>query len=487
MNFTTKISNSSGLTNGQEKALELLYNWFKSDSPAFSLSGRAGTGKTYVINYFLNAINTTVCVTAPTHKAVRIIESMTGRKGKTLHSLHGLRPNVNLDTFDLNNPQFDALAIPSMQNYKLIVCDECGMINSALHSLNIKRAMDMNVKILYVGDQNQLPPVKERLSPTFLLKDNYELTEIVRQAHDNPLMPILDLLVDDIKNNSANFLYYLIKNRENINSNKEGYKFVTNITEFHNLAFNHFKSDDFSKNTDYCRMSGWKNDTVKLHNDYIRHQLIPYFTNSDNSVNSKIDIVDINDIFTGYKTLMDEYNNATLINSEDYIVKSVKPSTNYNFKCFDIDLVTRVKRNPISIKIVDYTDQSFVTYYEKIKTLYFKALYAPANNRSTAWKTFFEFKNTYLTLVSFDIKYNGETKTTITKDIDYGFALTTHKLQGSTVENMFINLHDILYYSNGRPVLNSENNPYAVELRNKLVYTAISRTSKNAYIYFPLT
>ena len=164
MNFTTKMSNSSGLTNGQETALELMHKWFKSNSPVFCLSGRAGTGKTFVINHFLNSVNTNVCVTAPTHKAVRVIESMTGRKGKTLHSLHGLRPNVNLDTFDLNNPQFDALATPVMQNYKLIVCDECGMINSGLHSLNLKRAIDMNVKILYVGDQNQLPPVVHSLS-----------------------------------------------------------------------------------------------------------------------------------------------------------------------------------------------------------------------------------------------------------------------------------------------------------------------------------
>lgn len=54
-------------------------------------------------------------------------------------------------------------------------------------------------------------------------------------------------------------------------------------------------------------------------------QLIPYFLIPIILLfNSKIDIVDINDIFTRYKALMDEYNNATLTNSEDYVSKSVK-------------------------------------------------------------------------------------------------------------------------------------------------------------------
>lgn len=160
MDFADKIVGNGILTESQEKALDALIKWFRSDSPAFTLSGRAGTGKTYVINHFLEAINANVCVTAPTHKAVRVVEGMTGRKGKTLQSLHGLRPNTNLENFDLNNLQFDALGSPTIGNYKLIVCDECGMINQDLHALNLKRALDLNVKILYVGKTNRIAHTK---------------------------------------------------------------------------------------------------------------------------------------------------------------------------------------------------------------------------------------------------------------------------------------------------------------------------------------
>lgn len=333
-------------------------------------------------------------------------------------------------------------------------------------------------------DPKQLPPVNERISVTFLLKDCFELTDIIRQAHDNPLMEVLNLLVKDIDNNSADFLRYLIANRNRESSTGEGYKLIINKEEFSNIAIEHFKSNEFSKNPDYARIANWKNNTVNEYNHLIRHNILPYFSNS---LASELEIVDINDVFIGYKTLQDEYNSTTIINSEDYLVKSIKPETHYNFKCLNVELTTRAKRVPVEILIVDHSDSNFVMYQEKIKSLYFKALYSPQSARKNNWKNYFEFKNKYLILKSFDVLQNGQVKTTIAKDIDYAFALTTHKLQGSTINRMFVDLYDMLYFTNGSPVLSFAGNPYATETRNKLIYTAISRASEFAYIYFPLS
>lgn len=142
-----------GFTEGQMEGLERLEKWYNDPKDfLFTLKGRAGTGKTYMIKYFLdNIVKQSVCVTAPTHKAVRQIERSTGRKGKTLQSLHGLRPNTNLEDFDLHNVKFDALGNPTMNNYKLVIIDECSMVNISLDDLNIRRAKDLNVKLLYVG------------------------------------------------------------------------------------------------------------------------------------------------------------------------------------------------------------------------------------------------------------------------------------------------------------------------------------------------
>ena len=142
--FITKVSKYGGygFTNGQEEALTKIEDWYNNPKElSFTLSGRAGTGKTYIIKYLIdNIIKQPICVSAPTHKAVRTVERSTGRKGKTLQSLHGLRPNVNLEDFDLHNVKFDTLGNPTIGNYKIIVIDECSMVNPALHELNMKRA-----------------------------------------------------------------------------------------------------------------------------------------------------------------------------------------------------------------------------------------------------------------------------------------------------------------------------------------------------------
>ena len=52
------------------------------------------------------------------------------------------------------------------------------------------------------------------------------------------------------------------------------------------------------------------------------------------------------------------------------------------------------------------------------------------------------------------------------KDIDFGYRITIHKSQGSTYENVFINLDDIKKFSH---VIGSE------QMR-KLLYVGVSRT-----------
>ena len=155
MDFKEKIVKYSGygFTYGQMEALDKLSTWYNTPKDhVFTLSGRAGTGKTYILKYFIDKIvSNPICVSAPTHKALRNVEIHTNKKGKTLQSLHGLRPNVNLEDFNLNNVKFDQLGTPTMNNYKIIVIDECSMINQILFDLTVRRAQDLNVKILFVG------------------------------------------------------------------------------------------------------------------------------------------------------------------------------------------------------------------------------------------------------------------------------------------------------------------------------------------------
>jgi len=492
-NFVDKVAKYGGygFTSDQEKALDLLADWYNNPKDLlFVLAGRAGTGKTYLLKYFIDKIvKHPICVSAPTHKAVRQVERSTGRKGKTLQSLHGLRPNINLEDFDLNNVKFDALGNPTMNNYKIVVIDECSMVNASLHDLNVRRARDLGVKLLYVGDPKQLPPVNKyndndvTISPTFNLKNKYELVEIIRQNTDNPLTELLEVIVKDIDTDGVKHLQYLLDNPTRINPVGEGYKVYTNRTEFLNNAIDCFKSTEFSDDPDHGRVAAWKNDTVFAYNTEIRKAVSAHFNNGIPTD----ELIDINDLLIGYKTITDEFNETVIINSEDYVVIQVIPRmSEEGFKSYAVKIMPRHGGTKVDLNIVDHRDTSFLVYYNLVKRKYYNALYAHYSNKSAKWREYYKYKDSNLNLVTFPIKDGDNIKAYVTKDIDYAFSLTVHKLQGSTIANTFIDLNDMLYYTSGKPVVNSHFAPRAIEVRNKLIYTAISRTSKFCNIYLNL-
>ena len=64
-------------------------------------------------------------------------------------------------------------------------------------------------------------------------------------------------------------------------------------------------------------------------------------------------------------------------------------------------------------------------------------------------------------------------------DIDYGYSMTVHKTQGSTFDNVAIDLTDIVFQNTrfGR----REND---IDIRNKLMYVALSRARKSVIMKY---
>lgn len=465
---------AKGFTGCQADAIIKLKAFYYSKDLIFTLSGAAGTGKTYVIKYFLDYIaKYNICVTAPTHKAVRVVEKMTGRKGKTLQSLHGLRPNVNLDNFNIDNVKFDTLGEPNIRNYHCVIIDECSMINTDLFRLNESRAKQYNVKVIYVGDVLQLPPIRERVSNTFLQPNVAVLTEIVRQKDDNPLLDILSILREDITNQTSNFINYIRANKECLNPFNEGFV-VQKEEDFTKSLINTFSNDALLTNTDFVRFTSWTNANIRKWNKIIRNALI-----KEND-----DIAHIDDLFVGYTTIVDDNFKPIIINSDDYIVTSITSKmSDHKFKIWIIGIVNAYKFAS-TIRLVDHTDKSFITFYNILNSLHYNAVYSTASDRRKNWKRYYDFKNSYLLMVDLPLSNRGDTKPrgTAPKDIDYGYGLTIHKSQGSTYDNVFVDLNDIIYYPNGKLIVNDSRNPNAIEFRNKLLYVAISRASKKVNI-----
>ena len=69
-------------------------------------------------------------------------------------------------------------------SYKLIVCDEASMLPQEMIDLLLSH----NIHVLFLGDSSQLPPIEG--NQTILQNPHVFLTEITRQALDNPIIKL---------------------------------------------------------------------------------------------------------------------------------------------------------------------------------------------------------------------------------------------------------------------------------------------------------
>lgn len=159
------------LTEQQKQALEFL----NSDEKYLILSGSAGTGKTTVIAEFCKS-QFNVLLTAPTHKAVKVLSTKVNKPCKTLHSYLRLERKLVGSRYEYVQDPFKEL-----DKINLLIVDEASMIDDFL----LNCILEVGVKTIFVGDNKQLNPVGYDESPVFFKGfNNYELTEIIRHQND---------------------------------------------------------------------------------------------------------------------------------------------------------------------------------------------------------------------------------------------------------------------------------------------------------------
>ncbi len=177
------------LTPQQDDALRAVAEWLdRGDQPVFRLFGYAGTGKTTLARHFAEGIDGAVQFAAFTGKAAQVLRSKGAKSARTLHSLI-YRPRgeetVEDETSGVSrvSPTFSLNRQSPVAKAKLVVVDECSMVDEALG----RDLMYFGTPILVLGDPGQLPPVSgggffTEAEPDFLL------SEIHRQARDNPII-----------------------------------------------------------------------------------------------------------------------------------------------------------------------------------------------------------------------------------------------------------------------------------------------------------
>lgn len=177
------------------------------------ITGRAGTGKSTLLEYFRSITRKKIAVLAPTGVAALNI------KGQTIHSFFGFRPDIT--PYKVNRIEKDDSIFKKLD---IIVIDEISMVRADLLDcmdkfLRLNGPSSRNpfggIQMVFVGDLYQLPPVvtsKEKAVFTDLYETPYffssqvfktfdmefiELEKVYRQ-HDQRFIELLNA----IRNNS---------------------------------------------------------------------------------------------------------------------------------------------------------------------------------------------------------------------------------------------------------------------------------------------
>ena len=185
------------LNEGQQNAVNKIVAWYndKNSQQVFTLSGWAGTGKSTVISHCIENIlcldESEYAFCTPTGKAATVLIS----KGSNATTIHRLiyTPVETVETVENSKGELvkkrsvDFIRKPTL-GVKLIIIDEFSMVSNEI----FKDLLSYGVKILAVGDNGQLPPVKSA-QLKYLLNPDVQLTEIVRQNSDNQILTVAEM------------------------------------------------------------------------------------------------------------------------------------------------------------------------------------------------------------------------------------------------------------------------------------------------------
>lgn len=435
----------------------------KPDIKFFTLAGYAGTGKSTCIKKIIDEYRGSIVVSAPTHKAKKVIMNTTGMEAKTLHALLGLRPDVDLDEFNPNDPKFNPIAEPKIGDYDLVIIDEASMINLELFNMIREKTKDIETKVLFMGDPAQIPPVGEKESVIFTQSDIeiYWLTIIERQNDTNPLITVYDALRNHLNDPYGGFI-----RKTEVNELGEGVIFLTDKDEFRKAILEKYRSEEFKTNTDFAKVIAWRNITVQGANKVIRNEMFGKHT----------DIIEVGDILMGYRSVRSTNSQYNIIeNSGDYRVmsKSELQENKYHIMGYPVRLREDLAHGKFKFKdifIVDFSDHENLHKYAEQHDFYRDI--GKNNKEFGSWTQYYNFRRQNILMKKITKYKNGAPRSKydiIAKDMDYGMAITAHKAQGSTYTHVFVMENDI-------------NMNWLIKERNQLKYTSLTRPTTSATV-----
>lgn len=258
----------STLNQDQNNAADEFFKFMLTPSEKeFSISGPAGTGKTFLLQFLIDKILpmyrdackltgakvtiNQVALTATTNRAADVLTGHFSKAAQTIHSFMNLRVR---DDFRTGKQKIEKTRNFMIHRETLIIIDEASMIDRDLDKV-IQEATHSSCKIVYVGDDRQLAPVGEKLSLVFTRPmRRVQLTQQMRNATQPALMALCQQFRTTVETGKFKPIH-LVPGVIDLLSDEEMKDHVTN----------NFKTEGYDS-----RILAYTNNQVKDYNNYIR-------------------------------------------------------------------------------------------------------------------------------------------------------------------------------------------------------------------------
>jgi energy-coupling factor transporter ATP-binding protein EcfA2 len=415
----------------QWSALQAIESFLQSASKLYLLTGYAGTGKTTLLQALITRLRSqgdqrSVVLTAFSNKATKVLKTMAAQwqlevDCLTCCKLLGLKPVIDTGTGEqLFEPVSDQLN--QMSDYRLVVVDECSMINKEMWKLlvNAVSRLDIATQMLFVGDPAQLPPVNESESCCFQqIIHSSALTQVIRYGG------AIGVIADDIRRHIDRL--HLPRYTSDVNAERTEGFFVMNRQHWQKLLIRAFTSEKYKADSNYVRVLAYTNRRVKQLNHAIRAAIYG---------------PDLEEYVMGERLIA----NTPCLDEEGILLQTSE-------ECEVIAIKQgRVEDLPVWFLTV-YTEgglfRDLVVLRQRGLSDFQKRLDEYAKTQQ--WEMFWEFKQRF-------------------HDVHYAYSLTVHKSQGSTFQDVFVDVPNLMV------------NPKIME-RNQLCYVAFTRAAQRLFIY----
>lgn len=419
------------LTQDQSDACDKFLKFLLSSEKEFHLFGSAGCGKTFLIQHFLSdvldkyyqasqlfglkTVPYTVAYTATTNKAVEVlsnsIPNILRASLKTIYSLFDVQV---WNDYSSGETKLKCRTPHIQIKNTLIFIDECSMLNQ--YMLKVIRDHTQNCKIVYIGDNNQLAPINEKAhwnntDPNYTAYLNIP----VRNKNQKALVDLCEQLKETVKTKKFKPIY-LEPGVIDLLDQKQAQDWL---------------NADFNSSTD--KILTYTND--------LSVQYIEYIANRLKSNSNKVGNYYLNSTYVCNDSCMTVQGRLKFYPEQEITLTTVNKSKVVNFDDASLKCHKAVVKDKDHNYYDIYLPEDYLTYKNLLKSV----------KNKKKWRTYFTLDESVM-------------------DLRLPYASTIHKSQGSTYENVYIDL-------------NSFDSCKSLDTAARLLYVACSRAKKRILFY----